>query len=236
VAYHVVKAGDTVSSISRRYGVPADTIRVANGIVNDKLYTGQRVLLAVRNSAAMPKATTTTHVVRSGETLAGIASAAGTSVSALVSANGIKNPNVVQIGATLTVPAGGGGAAFACPVPGARFMNDWGFPRSGGRFHEGNDLFAARGTPVHAPAAGTTYREGGSLGGNQVKLVADSGTVFYGMHLDRFGKIGRVAAGDVIGYVGDTGAAKGGPVHLHFEVHPGGGSAVNPYPMLVGRC
>ncbi len=115
-------------------------------------------------------------------------------------------------------------------------MNDWGFPRTGGRFHEGNDMFAPRGTPFIAPVSGTVERKVGKIGGNQVKLMGDNGIGYYGTHLGRFGKGGRVAAGDVIGYVGDSGNARGTATHLHFEIHPGGGAAVNPYPTLARIC
>ncbi len=115
-------------------------------------------------------------------------------------------------------------------------MNDWGFPRTGGRFHEGNDLFAPRGTPFIAPVSGTVVRKVGKIGGNQVKLMGDNGVGYYGTHLDRFGKSGRVAAGEAIGYVGNTGNARGTATHLHFEIHPGGGAAVNPYPTIARVC
>ena len=115
-------------------------------------------------------------------------------------------------------------------------MNDWGFPRSGGRFHEGNDLFAPRGRPAVAVVSGTVVQTIGRLGGNQVKLFGDDGVGYYYTHLDRFGAKGRVSAGTAVGYVGNTGNAAGGPTHVHFEVHPGGGAAVNPYPRIVGVC
>ena len=127
-------------------------------------------------------------------------------------------------------------ALARCPVPGAQFMNDWGFPRSDTGFHEGNDLMAKRGTPVAAPVSGTVTQKVGSISGNQVRLVGADGALYVGAHLDKFGKAGKVKAGDTIGYVGDTGDAKGGPTHLHFEVHPGGGAAVNPYTLLVAAC
>src|SRR5207253_1375100 len=133
---------------------------------------------------------------------------------------------VGRIGARLNVPG-----SWRCPVAGpTKFINDWGFPRSGGRYHQGNDMMAATGTPVVAPVNGTVTRKQGKLAGNQVMLKGDDGFTYFGMHLSRYGAQGRVGAGTVIGYVGNTGDADGGAPHLHFEIHPGNGDAINPYP------
>ena len=110
-------------------------------------------------------------------------------------------------------------------------MNDWGFPRSGGRFHEGNDLFAPRGTPGRghrrrAPWSQTT----GRIGGNQVKLSGDDGVSYYYTHLDRFGASGRVDAGTVIGYVGSTGNAAGGAAARALRGPPGRRRGGEPVP------
>lgn len=128
-------------------------------------------------------------------------------------------------------------AAFPLPAT-CNFWDTWGAPRSGGRRHEGTDIFATRGTPVYAVADGRITRlrtdYPGSRGGNQFWLTAKDGTKYFYGHLDGFAKgIGLgvpVRAGDVIGYAGKTGLTT--VVHLHFEVHPGGGKAVNPYPIL----
>ena len=87
-----------------------------------------------------------------------------------------------------------------------------------------------------ATVSGNVVQTVGKLGGNQVKLFGDDGVSYYYTHLDRFGAKGRVSAGTAVGYVGNTGNAAGGPTHVHFEVHPGGGAAVNPYPRIVGVC
>ena len=124
---------------------------------------------------------------------------------------------------------------MACPVPGASFVDTWGAARSGGRSHQGVDMMAGQGVPTLAPVSGTVeFHESGS-GGLAWYVHGDDGNRYYGAHLSGYGTGGHVAAGTVIGYVGDTGNARGTP-HLHFEVHPGGGAAVNPYPSVAAAC
>jgi murein DD-endopeptidase MepM/ murein hydrolase activator NlpD len=132
--------------------------------------------------------------------------------------------------------AGNGG--WMCPVQGPRaFTNDWGQPRSGGRRHQGTDILSPRGTPVVASVGGTVRGHNSSLGGISYYLNGDDGNTYFGTHLDSLsGASGRVSQGTVLGYVGNTGNARGGPTHLHFEIHPGGGAAVNPYPTLAQHC
>lgn len=131
-----------------------------------------------------------------------------------------------------------GSGPWICPVQGARaFSNDWGDPRSGGRRHQGNDIFATRGTPIVANVAGTVRGQNSGLGGISYYLTGEDGNTYYGTHLDRLsGVSGRVAAGTVVGYVGSSGNASASSPHLHFELHPGGGGAVNPYSTLSRYC
>ena len=232
---HVVAPGETLSGIASRYGTTARALAQANGISNPNVVRiGARLTVPAGSGAGGGGgATTVVHTVAAGEFLAGIAARYSTSVGAIVSANRLSNPNVIRIGQQLTITpgTGGGGATGAggtsayaatgasdgrtgvagihtvasgdtlhgiarrygvtaealaaangiprpwnlyagarlflsapnrlpgdlprCPVPGATFVNDWGFPRSGGRAHEGTDLFAPRGTPVLAPATVT---------------------------------------------------------------------------------
>ena len=236
--YHVVRAGETIAGVAARYGITQQQLVDANGLTGGMIYVGQRLSLAPAAPRPAAPVAPTSHRVAAGETLSDIARHHGTTVRAIQSANGISDPNRVLVGAVLTIPsAARGGGPLRCPVDGAvRFMNDWGFPRSGGRFHEGNDLFAARGTPVVAVVGGNAVQTTGPIGGRQVKLLGDDGTTYYFTHLDTFGAGGRVAAGTVIGTVGSTGNAAGSPPHLHFELHPGGGAAVNPYPSIAAVC
>jgi murein DD-endopeptidase MepM/ murein hydrolase activator NlpD len=123
--------------------------------------------------------------------------------------------------------------SFIFPVNGPHsFSDDWHAPRTG-HLHQGCDIFAAMGTPTVACVTGTVYQGEGGNAGKYVRLAGDDGNVFYYMHLQRYAATGHVTAGTVVGYVGDTGNAQGGPPHLHFEVHPGGGAAVPPYPILL---
>ena len=67
-------------------------------------------------------------------------------------------------------------------------------------------------------------------------MTGADGNKYYYAHLDRYGTLGAVAKGDVIGYIGQTGNARFSVAHLHFEIHPGGGAAVNPYPTVRAHC
>jgi len=127
---------------------------------------------------------------------------------------------------------------FRCPVAGGvSFVNSWGDARSGGRRHQGTDMMAAYGTPVVAPVAGVVSSSSSGAGGLTVEVAGDNGTLYKGMHLSRLaGAGGHVASGTVIGYVGTSGNARGGSPHLHFEIHPGGGAAVNPYGTVAQYC
>ncbi len=133
------------------------------------------------------------------------------------------------------VSAGGG---IVCPVAGpVSFVDSWGAARSGGRGHTGTDMMAGYGTPTVAPVSGTVEHRGSDLGGLSWYLHGDDGNTYFGTHLSGYENegVGWVAAGTVIGYVGDSGNAAGTP-HLHFELQPGGGSPVNSYPLVAAAC
>jgi murein DD-endopeptidase MepM/ murein hydrolase activator NlpD len=136
---------------------------------------------------------------------------------------------------------------YVFPVFGtASFGDSFGGPRPNipGGWHHGEDIFAREGTPVLAVADGTLHMIGFiPIGGYRLWLRDRSGNEFYYAHLSAYSPLAvegkDVQAGDVIGFVGDTGDADGGAPHLHFEIHPaamlglGYDGVVAPYPFLV---
>jgi len=133
-------------------------------------------------------------------------------------------------------------SGFVFPVGNPHSFGDsFGAPRMVGtsfeHAHQGTDILAPSGTPLLACERGIVTKMGSDvLGGTKLWVKGESGTYYYYAHLSAFaegltdGKL--VEAGDVVGLVGDSGNARGGPPHLHFEIHPDGGIAVNPYPLL----
>jgi murein DD-endopeptidase MepM/ murein hydrolase activator NlpD len=147
------------------------------------------------------------------------------------------------------------GVFKVCPVDQPRAVYDgFGAPRYSGGYHPhaGNDIIAPTGTAIRAPFAGVARSSYNTLGGDAVYVYGALGYV-YNAHLSSYSanSNGTVAAGDVIGYVGDSGDALGGVPHDHFEWHPKVmpshwpmspygytviGSALNPYPLLSQVC
>jgi murein DD-endopeptidase MepM/ murein hydrolase activator NlpD len=141
-----------------------------------------------------------------------------------------------QVGLPTGPPFLVAGAIQTCPVRGpTSFVDSFGWPRPGGRVHEGIDMIAAEGTPVVAVHAGSATRNPSDLGGNAIVLHHDGSADWtYYAHLSAYGATGHVEVGAVIGYVGHTGDTSTN--HLHFEYHPGGGDAVDPYRALLAVC
>jgi murein DD-endopeptidase MepM/ murein hydrolase activator NlpD len=143
-------------------------------------------------------------------------------------------PYVPSAAETAVLP---GGTRHVFPIRGgARYTDDWLYPRPGGRVHQGIDLFATEGTPIIAVADGTLFRVGyNGLGGWRFWLRDAAGVQYYHAHLSAFAPAAREGAvvrqGTVLGYVGTSGDARGTPPHLHFEIHAGAGP-VRPFPIV----
>ncbi len=138
----------------------------------------------------------------------------------------------------LRAQATDGGLFQACPVRGYHEVtNSFGvtvrIPGVPVHIHQGDDILSSYGTPIVAPFAGNAVASWSAIGGMAVKVYGDRGFV-YNAHLERYGALGHVRVGTVIGYVGATGDARS--PHDHFEWHPGNGSAVDPYPYLSVVC
>jgi len=165
-------------------------------------------------------------------------------------------PSLYDTTATQSTPPGGYSAnppidadqrnqlldgGYMFPVLGATtadFSDDWGAPRATTGHHQGIDVFAPNGTPLLAVHDGTLFRVGwNNLGGRRLWLADDFGNLFYYAHLAGFSPLAREGArvrrGDVIGFVGTSGDAKGTPPHVHFEIHPGGKWSVPPFPYVT---
>jgi murein DD-endopeptidase MepM/ murein hydrolase activator NlpD len=250
------RRGDTLGSIARRFHTTVDALAAANDIANpNRIRVGQvlslkpkpapklKPIVATKPAKAAPLSAavvvlaangTSAYKVVKGDNLSDIAKKFSTTVAELRKLNHLKPKAKLQVGQVLSVPGG----TWACPVNGTprSFSNDWGAPREGARQHMGNDVFAKKGTPVVAPVAGRVEWRNGAVGGIAFYLHGVDGVTYYGAHLDgQVAKAGQVKAGQQIGTVGNTGNARGGASHLHFEIHPNG-VAVNPFWTLKRWC
>ncbi len=238
---HVVGTGESLGAIARKYGLSVQDLAAANGITDpNNVWAGS----LLRVAAAPPPAPGVTggggedgsYTISPGDSLSAIAERFNSTASAIVEANGLEDADMIVAGQTLTIPgaSGGGGSAWSCVVPDGTFINDFGVAKPDGRYHEGVDIFAPKGTMIVAPVGGEIRHIQGNRSGQQFTLLGDDGYTYIGAHLDAYGPSGRVEKGDPIGTVGNTGNARGGPDHLHFEMHHG--SVVNPFPTLQRHC
>jgi LysM repeat protein len=212
--------------------------------------------------APAPACPAATYSVVSGDSWSRIASVTKVPMTSLMNANSATTATVIHPGQTLCLP--GAASAAVAPTTTAAptvttvatasssavaldvfpaqglcsFVDTYGAPRSGGRFHEGVDIIDKAGQWIYAVKDGTLTKKyfdaPGSLSGNGWRLTTAGGTYFFYAHLSAFAPglaVGSaVKAGQIIGQVGMTGDA---PIpHLHFEVHPGGGASVNPTPIV----
>ncbi|MDP8992968.1 MAG: M23 family metallopeptidase [Actinomycetota bacterium] len=253
---YVVRRGESLSLVARRIGVPVRDLARVNKISNPHYVRRGRVLVIpperrrparaarrgrarVRVQPPVPSPVVVygggrRYRVRRGDSLAVVAARHGTTVRALMRANGLRSSRSLPVGRSLRIPSGG----WTCPVRGrVDFADGWNHLRAGGRRHVGTDLFAFRGTPVVANVSGVLEYSSGSRAGLGYRLRGDDGNTYYGAHLHSLvSRPGRIARGAVIGTVGSTGNARGTTPHLHFEIRPGGGGPVNPVHTLRRWC
>ncbi len=137
-------------------------------------------------------------------------------------------PGPVQQPPRITPKLTAGGYVFPVYGP-SSFIDTFGAFRGdvAGGWHHGDDIFAPLGAPLLACASGTVFSVGwNKIGGNRLWIRDEAGNEFYYAHLSAFSPLAQngaiVKAGDVVGFVGNTGDARGTPFHLHFEVHPVG--------------
>ena len=205
--------------------------------------TTTTVAPATTTTTRPPATTTTTTTPATTTTVPSSSTTTTTTIGSGTTTSTTRPTTTTTVAPTTTttappIPVGG----LVCPVQGPHHFRDtWGAPRSGGRTHKGVDMMADRGIPLVAIEAGTVGRlSNGGLGGITVWLLGDSGTEYYYAHMDAWAsglaQGQRVAIGGSLGTIGSTGNAPDEWPHLHFEVHPNGGNAVNPFPTVDAIC
>lgn len=226
---HRVAAGETLSAIAAVYAVDVDTLLAANPEADELIHPGDELMILPGKGAL--------HTVAAGDTLWGLAAAYGAGVAAIRAANG-KQDDFLVPGERLFIPGGraarepvsrGAARRFVWPAAGevsSPFGYRW------GRLHAGIDIAAEAGSPVRAARGGRVVAAGWRGGyGYTVVIEHEPGLSSLYAHLEDFavGAGERVATGQLIGFVGDTGYSFG--AHLHFEVRVDG-QAVNPLRLL----
>jgi len=221
---YTVAPGDTLSDIADQFDLNMDTIISFNAIPDvRRMQIGQTLTIPSRDGLR--------YTVRSGDSLASIAAAKGTTVNALLDANGLTT-DVVAVGSALFIPearmssldlAFAIGEVFAYPTVG-RFTSGFGFrsdPFTGQRrFHNGLDLANSIGTPIRASMAGRVVHIESQVGNYGKFIIVQHARGYQTLyaHLDSFAvSIGQyVVQGQVIGRMGHTGRSTG--PHLHFSI------------------
>ena len=211
--------------------------RLADVAVQRELERQRKIRADQEAAAAAAAAAKTARSASNGSSRSG--SSGGSSSSSGTSGGSSPAPaprGIVAAPTPASPPPSNAGSGIVCPVAGPRaFADTWGAARSGGRSHEGVDMMSPQGTPLVAVESGYVQFKTTRLGGNSVWLNGGSGTRYFYAHLSAWeGSSRNVSRGEVIGYVGNTGNTTAN--HLHFEVHPGGGRAVNPYPYVRAVC
>jgi peptidoglycan LD-endopeptidase LytH len=216
--------------------------RLADVAVQQELERQRRAKLAQEAEAARQRQAASAAAAPAAPSGAAAApapsrtSGSGSSGASRAPAAAAPSPAPARAPVPASPPPSNVGSGIVCPVNGPRaFADTWGAPRSGGRSHEGVDMMSPRGTPLVAVESGYAQFKTTRLGGNSVWVNGSSGTRYFYAHLSAWeGSSRNVSRGEVIGYVGATGNTTAN--HLHFEIHPGGGRAVNPYPYVRAVC
>jgi murein DD-endopeptidase MepM/ murein hydrolase activator NlpD len=206
------------------------------------LPAGSEIQIGTATAAVQtaPPATTTTTTTTTTETSTGIdeGPSVGDSPSLRPKSGGKTKPQPLKVQPKLTA------GRYVFPVYGATsYIDTFGAPRSDVTYHHGDDIFGSLGQPLVACTDGIIFSVGfNKIGGNRLWIVDKAGNQFYYAHLSAFAintvNGAHVKAGQVVGFMGDTGDAEGTPVHLHFEIHPvaflylGYDGAVDPTPYL----
>ena len=232
-----VEPGDSLWSLSQRYGIPAGALSSANGLRSDEMLNVGETLSIPSIQAGVPGdlggGAEPSITIESGDSLSSIALRHGTSVEALKELNGLDG-DTLSAGATLRLPPASSPATTAHIIwPLSGEITSYFGPRAllGMTYHYGIDIDGETGDPIIAAMPGTvTYS--GWQGGYGYLTVIESGGVeyYYGHASELLTQVGQqVAAGDVIAKVGSTGRSTGS--HLHFEIRING-QAVDPLPYL----
>jgi murein DD-endopeptidase MepM/ murein hydrolase activator NlpD len=242
------------STESRRGHSPAAhgsvvAVRVRITVAHGGLPAGSEIVIGTADATAVavPSAgpVATPHGAQVGGSTPSASASSAPRPPEIESPGGTIPGGPVHVSPAVTAPLTAGGYVF--PLYGTvSFGDSFGAPRPDvqGGWHHGEDIFAPYGTPILAVADGTLYSIGWNrIGGYRLWLRDRSGNQFYYAHLSAYSPLAvegqSVKAGDVIGFVGATGDADGGPPHLHFEIHPaalihlGYDGVVAPYPFLV---
>ncbi len=233
---YTVRSGDTLGGIADHFGVDEDDLAAVNGITNpNRLQVGQQLSIPGNSTGGSRQvaAGSADYVVIAGDTLSGIADMFGISSTAIASANGLDNPNSLREGQQLKIPeraeiSGRGGRRLSFVWP--AFGNVTGYFHEPGNlwtkgYHEGLDIGASYGSVIRSAEAGIVVEAdtGWNSGyGTYVKIDHGDGSITLYGHMSRLAvkPWQEVQRGQLIGYVGSTGASTG--PHLHFEVRIGG--------------
>jgi len=203
----------------------------------EKAYKAQLAQLRAKEQAAADKQAAAVGV---GSTGSGTPLVQADPSAAPVSPLAVPTSTVTAVDGTgktfVPSPAVVVGGNWVCPVAGPNAFSDtFGAPRPNGRHHEGVDMISPYGTPLVAIVAGFAQFKPDPLGGNSISFKGDDGNGYYYAHLSAYaGSSRHVEQGEVIGYVGHTGDTTVN--HLHFEIHPGMGPAVDPTPTVRAHC